>query len=167
VCDIYGLAIDLVKNALVKFKGVKRRFELKGEINGVKVYDDYAHHPSEIKATLASARTKKPNKLWCVFQPHTYSRTKSLLTSFASSFYDADEVIIVDIYAAREKDTGEISSENLVEEIKRTSNNAIYMKSFNDTVDYLNSNVQEGDMILTVGAGNVYEIGEKLLGINA
>lgn len=167
VCDIYNLSLESTKTALVNFKGVKRRFELKGEVNGVKIYDDYAHHPSEIKATLCSARTKKPNKLWCVFQPHTFSRTKSLLTSFASSFYDADEVIILDVYAAREKDTGEINSNDLVKEIKKTSNNALYMNSFDDAVNYLSLHAKKGDMIFTIGAGNVYEIGEKLLGINS
>ena len=163
VCKLYGLNIEEAANALSIFTGAKRRFELKGTKNGILIYDDYAHHPSEIKATLKAAKSKKKNKIWCVFQPHTYSRTKALLNEFSESFYDADNVIITDIYAAREKDTGEIHSKDLVDKISVTSKNAIYMKDFESIIKYLNENASENDLIFTIGAGNVYKIGEELL----
>lgn len=163
VCDLYKLDLNIVIDSLKDFTGAKRRFEKKGILNGAEIYDDYAHHPSEIKATLSAAKNRNMKKVWCVFQPHTYSRTKALLTEFASAFYDADNVIITDIYAAREKNNGEISAQNLVEEIKKTSNNAIYIKDFNDIENYLKEHISDGEILLTIGAGNVYEIGENLI----
>jgi len=163
VCDIYKLKLSDVKAALEKFGGAKRRFERKGEYKGVVIYDDYAHHPSEIKATLSAAKEKKANKIWCVFQPHTYTRTKTLLNEFSEAFYDADNVIITDIYAAREKDTGEISSKDLVSKIEKTSNNAIYIKDFKEIEEYLKDRLKPGDLFLTIGAGDVYKIGEKFI----
>ena len=163
VCKLYNLDLEKVITALSKFTGAKRRFELKGIKNGISIYDDYAHHPSEIKATLKAAKSKKKNKIWCVFQPHTYTRTKALLNEFADSFYDADNVIITDIYAAREKDNGEINSKDLVDKISKTSNNAIYIKDFEEIISYLKNNSHEDDLIFTIGAGNVYIVGEKLL----
>lgn len=163
VCDLYKLNLKDVISSLKDFCGAKRRFEKKGILNGVEVYDDYAHHPSEIKATLLAAKSKNMKKVWCVFQPHTYSRTKALLSEFAEAFYNADKVIITDIYAAREKDNGEINSQDLVNEIKKTSNNAIYIKDFSDIETYLKDNLKAGDMLLTIGAGNVYKIGEELV----
>jgi len=165
VCKLYGLNIEKAATALSIFSGAKRRFELKGIKNGILIYDDYAHHPSEIKATLKAAKSKKKNKIWCVFQPHTYTRTKALLNEFSESFYDADTVIITDIYAAREKDTGEINSNDLVNKISTTSQNAIYIKDFENIITYLAENAQENDLIFTIGAGNVYKIGEELLNI--
>jgi len=163
VCKLYKLNIEEVSHALSKFGGAKRRFEFKGIKDGILIYDDYAHHPSEIKATLKAAKAKKKNKIWCVFQPHTYTRTKALLTEFSESFFDADNVIITDIYAAREKDTGEISSKDLVDKISNTSKNAIYIKDFESIIDYLKENATENDLIFTVGAGNIYKVGEELL----
>lgn len=163
VCDIYSLDRENVLSALYKFGGAKRRFEKKGEFNGAEIYDDYAHHPSEIKATLLAAKEKHPNKVICVFQPHTYTRTKSLLNEFSEAFYNADDVIITDIYAAREKDTGEISSKDLVEKIEGTSKNAIYVKSFDEIEEILAEKLQPGDLFLTIGAGDVYKIGEKII----
>lgn len=163
VCDIYNLNLDKVKSSLAKFSGAKRRFEMKGKCNGATVYDDYAHHPSEIKAVLSAAKEKKSNRLVCVFQPHTYTRTKALLNEFSNAFYDADDVIITDIYAAREKDTGEISSKDLVDMIKNTSKNATYMKNFNEIQEYLKEKLQAGDLFLTIGAGDVYKIGEEIV----
>jgi len=164
VCDGYKLDLDAVVRALSEFGGAKRRFERKGEYNGAIIYDDYAHHPSEIKATLSAAKEKKSNRIVCVFQPHTYTRTKSLLTEFSEAFYDADNVIITDIYAAREKDTGEISSRDLVGKIEKTSNNAIYMKDFSEIEEYLKKELKPGDLFLTIGAGDVYKIGEEIVG---
>ena len=163
VCRLYNLDIEKVAYALSKFTGAKRRFEFKGEKNGFLIYDDYAHHPSEIKATLKAAKNKRKHKIWCVFQPHTYTRTKALLNEFAESFYDADNVIITDIYAAREKDNGEISSKDLVERISSTSNNATYIKDFNDIVSYLKNHLEKDDVIFTIGAGNIFQVGELLL----
>lgn len=163
VCDIYKLNLKKVIESLKAFCGAKRRFEKKGMLNGAEIYDDYAHHPSEIKATLLAAKNRNMKKVWCVFQPHTYSRTKALLNEFANAFYNADNVIITDIYAAREKDTGEINSEDLVNEIRKTSNNAIYIKDFSDIESYLKDNLKPGDILLTIGAGNVYKIGEELI----
>ena len=108
-------------------------------------------------------KSKQKNKIWCVFQPHTYTRTKALLNEFSESFYDADTVIITDIYAAREKDTGEISAKDLVDKISSTSNNAIYIKDFENIESYLVENAKENDLVFTIGAGNVYKIGEDLL----
>lgn len=163
VCRLYNIPLDKVIYALSTFSGAKRRFEFKGNANGILIYDDYAHHPSEIKATLKAAKGKKKNKIWCVFQPHTYSRTKALLNEFSEAFYDADNVIITDIYAAREKDNGEISSKDLVEKISSTSKNAIYIKDFENIISYLKENATKNDLIFTIGAGNVYKIGEELL----
>lgn len=163
VCRLYNLDIEKVAYALSKFTGAKRRFEFKGEKNGFLIYDDYAHHPSEIKATLKAAKNKRKHKIWCVFQPHTYTRTKALLNEFAESFYDADNVIITDIYAAREKDNGEISSKDLVERISSTSNNATYIKDFSDIVSYLKNHLEKDDVIFTIGAGNIFQVGELLL----
>jgi len=162
-CITYGLPIQKVALALKNFKGAKRRFEFKGRFNNIEIYDDYAHHPSEIKATLTAAKSKNPNNIWCIFQPHTYSRTKALLTEFSEAFYDANNVIITDIYAAREKDTGEISSKDLVEKINCTSKNAIYIKTFDDIIKYIKENARPGDLVFTIGAGNVFKIGEELI----
>ena len=163
VCDIYKLNLYSVKMALGNFCGAKRRFEKKGECNGALIYDDYAHHPSEIKATLAAAKKKGTNRVVCVFQPHTYTRTKTLLNEFSEAFYDADNVIITDIYAAREKDNGEISAKDLVNKIQATSNNAIYMRDFSEIEVYLKEKLQPGDLFLTIGAGDVYKIGEEII----
>lgn len=162
-CLAYNVPIDSVKDTLLKFHGAKRRFEYKGTFNDIEVYDDYAHHPSEIKATLKAAKLKNANKIWCVFQPHTYTRTKTLLGEFAKAFVDADNVIITDIYAAREKDTGLVHSKDLVDEINAVSNNAIYIKSFEEIEDYLKENAKKDDVIFTVGAGNVFKIGDDLV----
>ena len=163
VCDIYNLDLEDVFNAFKDFYGAKRRFEKKGEYNGALVYDDYAHHPSEIKATLSAAKEKKFRKIWCVFQPHTYTRTKLLLNEFSQAFFDADNVIVTDIYAAREKDTGEISSKDLADKIQEISNNAVYIKDFSEIEKYLKDKLQPGDLFLTIGAGDVYKIGEAIV----
>lgn len=153
---------DIIKG-LERFHGTQRRFERKGEKNGVVVIDDYAHHPTEIKATLSAAKKIQHNTTYCVFQPHTYSRTKTLFDSFATAFTDADVIIIADIYAAREKDTGLVNAKQLADEIARHNKNALYLGNFNQITDYLNTHCQNGDIILTVGAGDVYRIGESFL----
>ncbi|SHK21350.1 UDP-N-acetylmuramate--L-alanine ligase [Paramaledivibacter caminithermalis] len=155
--------LDKIKEKLSCFKGTHRRFDILGELNNIKIIDDYAHHPTEIKATLDAAKKFPHNKIWCIFQPHTYSRTKSLLLDFAKSFKDADRILITDIYAAREKDTGEIHSKNLVELIEQEGHNVAYISSFQEIVRYLKEHAVPGDIVLTMGAGNIYKVGEMLL----
>jgi len=162
-CHILGCNLDSIRLALSDFWGTHRRFELKGTSNDIKVIDDYAHHPTEIKATLKAAKNFRHSKVWCVFQPHTYSRTKSLLADFTDSFCDADEVIITDIYAAREVDTGEISSKDLAKRIRSSGKKVVYIKNFEDIVSYLEDKASPGDIIITMGAGDVYKIGEMFL----
>ncbi len=162
-CLTLGADALSVQNGLLKFTGVSRRFQYKGEKNSVTVIDDYAHHPSEIKATLKTIRDMKHKKLWCVFQPHTYTRTSALLEEFTHAFGDADKIILTDIYAAREKDTGTISSKILAKKIGLQNKDVVYIKSFDDIVTYLQSNVSRDDIIVTMGAGNIYKVGELYL----
>ncbi|MBR1442504.1 MAG: UDP-N-acetylmuramate--L-alanine ligase [Firmicutes bacterium] len=163
VADYYGVDRESIEKGLYNFTGTNRRFQKKGEFNGVTVIDDYAHHPTEIKATLSSAARYDKNKLWCVFQPHTYSRTKSLLKEFSQAFDDADNIVVLDIYAAREKDTGEIHSKDLVELLVDRGKKAVYKESFDKAVEFLAEKCQKGDMLITIGAGDVYKVGEKLV----
>lgn len=163
VCSSYGIDFDKMKIGIEEFEGAKRRFELIGETNGIKIYDDYAHHPSEVIATLDAASKKSHKSLWCIFQPHTYTRTKSLLHEFSSSFKNATKVIVLDIYAARETNTCEIHSKDLVNEINKVSENAIYAENFEKATQIIEENVSPGDIVMTMGAGNVYQIGKTLL----
>jgi len=162
-CHALGCSFENIKKGLESYTGIHRRFELKGIENNIKVVDDYAHHPSEIKATLKAARSGNYPRIWTVFQPHTYTRTKFLLDEFSTAFKDADKVIITDIYSAREKDTGEIHSRILAEKIRENGQDAIYLSDFEGIVEYLKKNVSEGDLILTMGAGDVYKVGEMFL----
>ncbi|NSW92941.1 MAG: UDP-N-acetylmuramate--L-alanine ligase [Firmicutes bacterium] len=163
VCQSLGCSIPGIKQALFKFTGTHRRFELKGIFNNIKVIDDYAHHPSEIRATLKAAKCTNNSKIWCIFQPHTYSRTKTLLDDFSVAFSDADTVIVSDIYAARESDNGEINSKTLVEKINKAGGRAIYISDFDTIANYLKTNALPGDLIITMGAGDIYKVGEILL----
>jgi len=160
---IFGIPMEDILERISLYKGVHRRLELKGYYNGAKVIDDYAHHPTEIKATLSALRNTTNGNIYCVFQPHTYTRTKLLLNSFAESFASADKIIITDIYAAREKDNGLIHSRDLVNAIFDKGFDAIYLGSFSEVEDYLMSHVKEDDIILTMGAGNVYMIGDSIV----
>jgi UDP-N-acetylmuramate--alanine ligase len=160
-----GIPFDTIKKALEEYKGIARRFEFKGEKNGIKVIDDYAHHPSEIKSVLGVFKKRKNTTLWCVFQSHTYTRTKLLLDDFSTSFDNADKIIITDIYAAREKDTGEVSGSILAERIKKTGKDAIYLSGFKNIAIYLKEHTKPGDIILTMGAGDAYLAGEIFLEI--
>ncbi len=159
----HGISTENIINGLANFKGTHRRFEYKGSFNEVKIIDDYAHHPTEIKSTLQAAKSNDINSLWCVFQPHTYSRTKSLLNEFSEAFDYADNIIILDIYAAREKDNGEIHSKDLVEKLIKRGRNAQYINSFDNAVKYLSTACKPNDMLITMGAGDVYLVGEALL----
>lgn len=163
VSDFLGIPYESVNSTIEDFKGTHRRFELKGIYNDITVVDDYAHHPTEISVTLEAARKTKHNNIWCIFQPHTYTRTKALLNEFANSFNDADKVIISDIYASREKDTDLIHSKDLVAEIKKHKENAIYIEGFPNIAKYIAANAKPGDLVMTVGAGSITDLGPMIL----
>jgi len=164
LCIEYGITIESIKKALIQFTGAHRRFEFKGKINNsISVYDDYGHHPTEILATAKSLINKKYNKSWVVFQPHTYSRTKNLLDDFANALLNFDNIIILDIYAAREKNTYGISSKDLVDKIISLGKDAKYIPDFDECASYVKNNVQENDIVMTLGAGTVTEIGPMLV----
>lgn len=158
---ILGVDIKKIIGHLKKFKGIHRRFDLLGEVKGAKIIDDYAHHPAEIKATLEAARNFPHNRIWCVFQPHTYTRTKSLLEDFSHSFTLADIVIITDIYAAREQDTGEVTSLDLVNRIN-DSTKVTYISGFTNIYQYIYDRLEPQDIVLTMGAGDIYKVGHML-----
>lgn len=157
------IPLEKIQHGIFSYHGVDRRFQYKGNYGDVLVYDDYAHHPSEIKATLSAAKFLNPNRLIAIFQPHTYTRTKSLLEEFATSFYDADIVIITDIYASRETDTGLVSSQDLVNRLKAHGKDAIHLNDITELQNYLDPILQKNDIIFTIGAGDVYKLGEQLL----
>lgn len=159
-----GIDIETIKIGLKQFIGTKRRFELRGEVNGISIIDDYAHHPDEIKTSLLTARKNTNGKVITIFQPHTYTRTKSLFEEFAKVFELSDEIIFVDIYAAREIDTGEVSSEKLAEEAKKYNKKAIYAKSFEIAASLALEKANAKDTIIVMGAGDVNEIAKILLG---
>jgi UDP-N-acetylmuramate--alanine ligase len=161
-----GIPRPSVLASLNAFPGTWRRFEYKGATkSGVEVYDDYAHHPTAIKVTLAGAREKfSDKKMVVVFQPHLYSRTKDFLSEFAQSFIDADEVIFADIYAAREVDDGTVSSQDLATEAMKYAKAASYLPNFELIIDYLKKTTAPGDVIITMGAGNIEEVALRLVG---
>jgi len=158
-----GIPSNEINEALQQYTGTKRRFEYKGNYKGITIIDDYAHHPAEIVATLSTAKNLPYSKIWCIFQPHTYTRTKKLFNEFVTALSGIDHVIITDIYSAREKDTHEIHSRHLSDAISNTGENCAYISSFDEIVDYLNNNARPGDLVITMGAGDVHMIGEKLL----
>jgi UDP-N-acetylmuramate--alanine ligase len=159
----FGIDFELIKKSLKFFKGAHRRFEYKGDYNGAKIIDDYAHHPSEIKATLEAAQKIQDRKIIVAFQPHTYTRTRQLLNEFSSAFDLADEVIILDIYAAREVDDGSIHSKTLVERIAARDVKVCYMETFEHVAEYLSTRLNSEDIFFTMGAGDIYKITELLL----
>ena len=160
--DYYGINKECIKNSMVEFTGASRRMEFKGKVNGAKIYDDYGHHPTEVLATAKAITNKTFNQSWVVFQPHTYSRTKAHLKEFAEALLNFDNIIVTDIYAAREKNTFDISSKDLVEEIIKLGKKAKYISNFDEIVNVLKENVKENDFVLTLGAGTVTEIGPML-----
>ncbi|MEK7567302.1 MAG: UDP-N-acetylmuramate--L-alanine ligase [Patescibacteria group bacterium] len=161
-----GFNMEKVKSVLSDFSGTWRRFEYKGKMkSGAIIYDDYAHHPAEIAATLSGAREAFPDKkITIIFQPHLYSRTKLLLNDFAESLSKADYAILADIYAAREKPDETISSKILAEKIKGKNKKVRYFPDFGEIEKYLSENAVEGDLLITMGAGDIYKVGEELLG---
>ena len=161
-----GVEPQLTKETLERYHGTQRRFDIVGTTaKGVKIVDDYAHHPTEIKATLSASENVPHNKLWCIFQPHTYTRTIALFDEFAEAFEKADKLILAEIYAAREKNIYKISSAQLAEKIKETHphKEVLFMEDFAAIADYVDDQAQRGDMVITMGAGDIYKVGEMLL----
>ena len=163
LADLLNISDNVTTKALYHYSGTDRRFEYKGNVNGFTVIDDYAHHPTEIKATLLAAKNYPHRTTWCVFQPHTYTRTKTFLTDFAKALSLADEIVLADIYAAREKDTLGISSQTLQTEIEKLGHRCYYFPSFEEIENFLLTNCTKDDLLITMGAGDVVKIGENLL----
>ncbi len=160
-----GVDLEVIRTSLASFEGTARRFEMKGRlINGVTLIDDYGHHPAEIKATLKAARAFYPYKnIRVVFQPHTFSRTQALLSDFGQCFGEADEVIIIDTYSSAREKTGEITSAKLVDEVIKYHTKTIYKPTITEAVDYLAKTANRSDLVITMGAGNVWQVGDKLI----
>ncbi len=159
-----GISGEEISRGLTAFTGTDRRFEKKGEIGGVTVIDDYAHHPQEIAATLATAKHVPHRKLWCVFQPHTYTRTKAFLDEFAEALSAADEVILARIYPARETDNLGISSFDIADRIDRLGTPVHCFETFDEIETFILENCSTGDLLITMGAGDIVKVGERLLG---
>jgi UDP-N-acetylmuramate--alanine ligase len=166
------IAPDAIRMALDQFRGVDRRFQLRGQAAGVSVIDDYGHHPTEIKATLAAAKQCGFRKVHVVFQPHRYTRTRDLMEEFATAFADADSLFVLDIYAASEKPIEGITGESLARAIAKSAGeetgeqrgpSAQYVSSFAGAVSSAAAAAQDGDMILTLGAGSVSQLGPMVL----
>ena len=158
-----GVSSAVISSALLNCGGSKRRFEYKGTFNGVTVIDDYAHHPTEIKATLKAARNLEHHKLWCVFQPHTYTRTKAFLHQFVDSLSLADKVIITDVYAAREKDEYGVNALTLFDEMKKKGIDVYYIKDFSEIKNFLIKNCVKNDLLITMGAGDIVKIADDIV----
>ena len=154
-----GVPGEAVSRGLATFSGAERRMQFKGQYNGADVYDDYAHHPDELAATIEAVRTKEYDRLVIAFQPHTYTRAKALFSDFVRELQKADHVVLAEIYAARERNTVGISSKDLMERIP----NSVYCKTLPEVTAYLRSIARPGDVILTVGAGDIFRAGEALL----
>ncbi len=158
-----GVSFQAIKVALLNFRGTERRFEKKGVIGGVTIVDDYAHHPTEIKATLSAAKAYPHKDIWCVFQPHTFSRTKALFSDFVAALSLSDKIVLADIYPAREEDPGDISSRDIKEQLEKNGKQAYYFDDFKKIEEFLLKNCTNGDLLITMGAGDVVSIGESLL----
>lgn len=163
LASIFDISAETIQSGLSKYKGTERRFQYKGKCNGATVIDDYAHHPTEIEATLSSAQNYPHETLWVAFQPHTYSRTRNFLHDFASSLALADKIVLADIYAAREKDPGDISSKDLADLLTKSGKEVYYLGDLKKIEDFLKKNLVTGDLLITMGAGNIVEVGESLI----
>lgn len=163
VARAIGIPFDTIKKGLLEFSGTDRRFQLKGKVNGFTIIDDYAHHPQEIAATIATAKKYPHKKLWVAFQPHTYSRTLALMDDFAGALSQADEIILADIYAAREQNTVGVSSDDLRKLMLSQNTNVYYIPDFPSILEFILSHLEEGDLLITMGAGNIVDVGEDLL----
>lgn len=165
-CHIMGVEAESIAETLGSFIGTQRRFDILGTTEkGVKVIDDYAHHPTEIKATLSAVKNVKHNNLWCLFQPHTYTRTLALFDEFVESFDDADKLVIAEIYAAREKNIHKISSKEMADKIRETypGKEVHFFETLDEIADFVYDNAEADDLVLTMGAGDIYQAGEKIL----
>jgi UDP-N-acetylmuramate--alanine ligase len=157
-----GLDFNRIAAALAQFRGVRRRFQLIAQYDGIKIIDDFAHHPTEIRALMEACLGVKRGRMITVFQPHRYSRTKFLKKDFGKSFQGNDLVIVTDIYAAGESPLAGVSAENIVQELKQNGINVLYINSLDDIVNYLQQEIRSGDTVLTVGAGDVWTVGKNL-----
>lgn len=160
---IYIENLDIIKDALKDYTGVGRRFELLGKYKGATIYDDYAHHPSELKTTLDSVKGTKHNKSWAIFQSHTYSRTKEHLNEFADVLKEFDNIIIAPIYPAREENIYNVKETDLVDLIKKDNSNVWYIDSFDKIIEFIKNNVKDNDLVITIGAGPVNKISNELV----
>ncbi|MFR8316691.1 MAG: UDP-N-acetylmuramate--L-alanine ligase [Catenibacillus sp.] len=158
-----NISMDDIRRGLLNYEGTDRRFEYKGQFDGVTVIDDYAHHPTEIQATLTAAHNYPHKEIWCVFQPHTFTRTKAFLQEFAQSLALADKIVLADIYPARETDPGDIHSKDIVRLLQAKGKEVWYFPSFVQIEQFLRQNCSHGDLLITMGAGDVVNIGEDLL----
>lgn len=168
ICSIEaGISVETIKKALNQFSGTKRRFEFQGKLkSGAFLYDDYAHHPTEIKKTLEACRQNFPKlKIICIFQPHTFSRTKKLFNDFIHIFQIVDTLILTDIFSSgREKNDGTVSSRDIYQEMTRFYSNIIYLPTLSNVIEYLEKKQYGKDVIIiTMGAGDVYKIQKNLM----
>ena len=171
ICVALILKMDMpvIREALKEFSGIQRRLEFKGEAEGIRLYDDYGHHPAEIKATLKAVKESltirgREGRLTVIFQPHRYTRTKDLIDEFEGSFSDADILAVLDIYPAGEAPIEGVNSEHLVGRLQKAGHRSVvYTKDKEDAVRYVVSGAKDGDIILTLGAGNVWKLGEEIL----
>ena len=163
LASLFEIPAETIQAGLAKYKGTERRFEYKGTFRGATVIDDYAHHPTEIRATLASAKNYPHRSLYVAFQPHTYSRTKNFLDDFADALSMADHVVLADIYAAREKDPGDISSKDIADRLEKLGTDVTYLGDFESIKKFLKKNLMHDDLLITMGAGNIVEVGEDLV----
>jgi len=165
-CHLLGIGTDVIVSTLQRFTGTQRRFDIIGTTkNNVKIVDDYAHHPTEIRATLKAARNIPFERLWCIFQPHTYTRTLALFDDFAEAFSDADIIVLAEIYAAREKNIHKISAKELADRIRAASpgKEVHFIQDFDDIADYVLENSIPNDLVITMGAGDIYKVAEKII----
>lgn len=161
--ELMDIPLETMQKGLSTFTGTNRRFQYKGEKDGITIIDDYAHHPTEIRATLNAAKHYPHREIWCVFQPHTYTRTKAFFQDFAEALSLADHVVLADIYAAREKNTIGISSADLMEAVRALGTDVNYFPSFSEIEQFVREKCIHGDLLITMGAGDVVNIGEDLL----
>lgn len=169
-CHTLDINPEIIKEVLDQFHGTQRRFDVIGTTaDDVKVIDDYAHHPTEIQATLKAAKQMPHNRLWCLFQPHTYTRTTALFDEFSDSFGDADILCMAEIYAAREKNIYKISSRELIRQIRKNhpGKEAYYFRTLEDIAQFVKDNAMPGDMVITMGAGDIYKVADMLMNPDA
>jgi UDP-N-acetylmuramate--alanine ligase len=158
------ITFDVISAALASYAGTQRRFQKKGESKGIAVYDDYAHHPAEITATLSAARQGWKGRVVALFQPHRFSRTRDLLPEFGMAFHNADRVLVCDIYSAGEDQIGNLTGEDVARSITSHGHrNAQYIGGWDEAVKKAVNELKEGDLLLTLGAGDIWKAGEQIL----